>query len=171
MALRHFDTEIEPIIISTGKRSCSFVSFSIDMDSNFADEIEVRHDECPRQGVSLESLAKLHTTYKEGRGLVLRIGRSTFVFIVVSVIAAGTVTSGNASGDSRRWRRLFDAAHSSLCSSLEMGDGAAALLLSSMSFAKSKQLLPLARIVSWAQSGVDPLVMVRASRDDDELRR
>jgi len=99
MSLRHFDAEIEPIIISTGKH-----------------EIEVRHDECPRQGVSIESLVKLNTTYKE----------------------AGTVTTGNAS---------------------DMSDAAAAFLLSSMTFAKSKQLLPLARIVSWAQTGIDPLVM------------
>ena len=42
-----------------------------------------------------------------------------------------------------------------------MSDGAAALLLCSMATAKLKQLLPLATIVSWAQTGIDPLVMVR----------
>lgn len=49
-----------------------------------------------------------------------------------------------------------------------MSDAAAAFLLSSMTFAKSKQLLPLARIVSWAQTGIDPLVMVKKRREDEE---
>jgi acetyl-CoA C-acetyltransferase len=50
----------------------------------------------------------------------------------------GTVTAGNASG---------------------INDGAAALVVTSASRASSKNLKPLARIVSWAQAGVDPSVM------------
>ena len=50
----------------------------------------------------------------------------------------GTVTAGNASG---------------------LNDGAAALVLMSAKTAKEKNLKPLARIVSWAQCGVDPSVM------------
>ena len=50
----------------------------------------------------------------------------------------GTVTAGNASG---------------------LNDGAAALVLMSSKTAKEKNLKPLARIVSWAQCGVDPSVM------------
>ena len=50
----------------------------------------------------------------------------------------GTVTPGNASG---------------------INDGAALLLLTSFSEAKSKNLTPLARVVSWSQHGCDPLVM------------
>jgi acetyl-CoA C-acetyltransferase len=50
----------------------------------------------------------------------------------------GTVTAGNASG---------------------LNDGAAALVLMSAKDAAARGLTPLARIVSWAQAGVDPKVM------------
>jgi acetyl-CoA C-acetyltransferase len=51
---------------------------------------------------------------------------------------AGTVTAGNASG---------------------INDGAAALVLMSLAEAKKRGLKPLARIVSWANAGVDPAIM------------
>jgi len=50
----------------------------------------------------------------------------------------GTVTAGNASG---------------------INDGAAAVVLMSAEEAKKRGIEPLARIVSWAQAGVDPAVM------------
>ena len=50
----------------------------------------------------------------------------------------GTVTAGNASG---------------------INDGAAALVVMSADEAKKRGLKPLARIVSWAQAGVDPSIM------------
>ena len=50
----------------------------------------------------------------------------------------GTVTAGNASG---------------------LNDGAAAVTLMTAKNAKDKGLIPLARIVSWAQCGVDPSLM------------
>jgi len=50
----------------------------------------------------------------------------------------GTVTAGNASG---------------------VNDGAAAVVLMSADEAKKRGLKPLARIVSWAQAGVDPAIM------------
>ena len=50
----------------------------------------------------------------------------------------GTVTAGNASG---------------------LNDGAAALTLMNLKTAKDKNLKPLAKIVSWAQCGVDPTIM------------
>jgi acetyl-CoA C-acetyltransferase len=50
----------------------------------------------------------------------------------------GTVTAGNASG---------------------LNDGAAVVLLMTADEAKKRGLEPLARIVSWAQAGVDPAVM------------
>jgi acetyl-CoA C-acetyltransferase len=50
----------------------------------------------------------------------------------------GSVTAGNASG---------------------INDGAAAVVLMSADEAKKRGLTPLARIVSWAQAGVDPSVM------------
>ncbi|XP_020783272.1 acetyl-CoA acetyltransferase, cytosolic [Boleophthalmus pectinirostris] len=50
----------------------------------------------------------------------------------------GTVTAGNASG---------------------INDGAAAVVLMSQSEAQSRGLKPLARVVSWAQAGLDPSIM------------
>jgi acetyl-CoA C-acetyltransferase len=50
----------------------------------------------------------------------------------------GTVTAGNASG---------------------INDGAAALVLMSAEEAKSRDIEPLGRIISWAQVGVDPAIM------------
>ncbi|MCW5731583.1 MAG: acetyl-CoA C-acetyltransferase [Alphaproteobacteria bacterium] len=50
----------------------------------------------------------------------------------------GTVTAGNASG---------------------INDGAAALVLMTAEEAKRRGIAPLARIVSWAQAGVDPAIM------------
>ncbi len=50
----------------------------------------------------------------------------------------GTVTAGNASG---------------------INDGAAAVVVMSADEAKKRGLKPLARIVSWAQAGVDPSIM------------
>jgi acetyl-CoA C-acetyltransferase len=50
----------------------------------------------------------------------------------------GTVTAGNASG---------------------INDGAAAVVLMTKEAAEAKGLKPMARIVSWAQSGVDPAIM------------
>ena len=50
----------------------------------------------------------------------------------------GTVTAGNASG---------------------INDGAAAVVLMSADEAKRRGLAPLAKIVSWAQAGVDPAIM------------
>ena len=41
-----------------------------------------------------------------------------------------------------------------------INDGAAALVLWSNRTAKLKQQVPLAKIVSWAQAGIDPLLMV-----------
>ena len=50
----------------------------------------------------------------------------------------GTVTAGNSSG---------------------LNDGAAAITMMNYKLAKEKKLLPLAKIVSWAQCGVDPSLM------------
>ena len=60
----------------------------------------------------------------------------------------GLVTAGNASG---------------------IGDGAAALVIASEQFARSRNLRPLGRLVSWGVAGVDPKIMgigpVPASRN------
>lgn len=50
----------------------------------------------------------------------------------------GTVTAGNASG---------------------INDGAALLMLTSLTEAKSRSLKPLVKIVAWSQAGCDPILM------------
>lgn len=52
--------------------------------------------------------------------------------------ASGTVTAGNASG---------------------INDGAAAITLASESVSKTLGLAPIARVISYAQAGVDPAIM------------
>src|SRR5665647_160770 len=73
-------------------------------------------DEYPKQGVTLEALAKLRPAFDK----------------------EGTVTAASASG---------------------INDGAAAVVLMKASEAAKLGKTPLARIVSWAQAGVDPAIM------------
>lgn len=80
------------------------------------DPVPFARDEYPREGVTVESLAKLRPAFK----------------------ADGTVTAGNASG---------------------INDGAAALLVMSREKADRLGLKPLARVLSYASSGLDPAVM------------
>jgi len=79
-------------------------------------DVVVNADEYPKQGVTLESLAKLRPAFDK----------------------EGTVTAGSASG---------------------INDGAAAVVLMKASEAAKLGKTPLARIVSWAQAGVDPSIM------------
>ena len=79
-------------------------------------DVVVNADEYPKQGVTLELLAKLRPAFDKG----------------------GTVTAGSASG---------------------INDGAAAVVLMKASEAAKLGKTPLARIVSWAQAGVDPAIM------------
>jgi len=79
-------------------------------------DVVVNADEYPKQGVTLESLAKLRPAFDK----------------------EGTVTAGSASG---------------------INDGAAAVVLMKASEAAKLGKTPLARIVSWAQAGVDPAIM------------
>lgn len=79
---------------------------------------EVKKDEFPRSGCTIEGLQKLKPCFITD--------------------GTGTVTAGNASG---------------------MNDGAAALVISSREEAKKRGIRPMAKIVAWAQAGVDPSVM------------
>jgi acetyl-CoA C-acetyltransferase len=79
-------------------------------------DVVVNADEYPKQGVTLESLAKLRPAFDK----------------------EGTVTAGSASG---------------------INDGAAVVVLMKASEAAKLGKTPLARIVSWAQAGVDPAIM------------
>ncbi|PVD28316.1 hypothetical protein C0Q70_10903 [Pomacea canaliculata] len=104
----NFDQEIVPVIIQTRKckRFC------------FTGPQEVKQDEFPRAGCTIEGFQKLRPAFvKDG---------------------SGTVTAGNASG---------------------INDGAAAVVLMSGTVVKSRGINPIARLVSWAQAGVDPTIM------------
>lgn len=46
-----------------------------------------------------------------------------------------------------------------VCPSTGINDGAAAVILMKKSEAARRGLMPLARIVSWAQTGIDPSIM------------
>ncbi|KAJ1154514.1 hypothetical protein NDU88_007265 [Pleurodeles waltl] len=97
----YFDKEIVPVTVPSKKGP-----------------LEVKTDEFPRHGSTLEAVAKLKPYFlKDG---------------------TGTVTAANATG---------------------INDGAAAVILMQKSEANSRGLAPLARIVSWAQAGIDPSVM------------
>ncbi|XP_074846392.1 acetyl-CoA acetyltransferase, cytosolic isoform X2 [Carettochelys insculpta] len=80
--------------------------------------VEVKADEHPRHGSTVETVAKLKPCFLTD--------------------GTGTVTAANASG---------------------INDGAAAVILMKKSEAARRGLIPLARIVSWAQVGLDPSIM------------
>jgi acetyl-CoA C-acetyltransferase len=94
-----FNDEITPITIKTRKG-----------------DVLVSQDEYPRQGTTLEAVAKLRPAFEKD----------------------GTVTAANASG---------------------INDGAGAVVVMKASEAAKNGRKPLARIVSWAQAGVDPSIM------------
>ncbi|XP_012673173.2 acetyl-CoA acetyltransferase, cytosolic [Clupea harengus] len=97
----HFDREIVPVTVPSRKGP-----------------VEVRQDEFPRHGSSIDAMSKLKPCFlKDG---------------------SGSVTAGNASG---------------------INDGAAATVLMSQSEAQRRGLKPMARIISWAQAGLDPSIM------------
>lgn len=95
-----FADEIVPVEVTAGK----------------GEKKNITLDEHPRDGVTLESLAKLPSVFKKD----------------------GTVHAGNSSG---------------------MVDGAAALVLATEDFVKRNNAPVLARIVGYANAGVDPAIM------------
>lgn len=104
--------------------------------------MEVKADEFPRHGSNLESMSKLRPCFIKD--------------------ASGTVTAGNASGERdvaqkiNSWNGIFAnlPPHA-----VGINDGAAAAVLMSQSEASRRGLRAMARIVSWAQAGLDPSVM------------
>jgi acetyl-CoA C-acetyltransferase len=95
-----FKDEIAPVTIKTRKG-----------------ETVVDNDEYIKEGVTLESVAKLRPAFDPKEG---------------------TVTAANASG---------------------INDGAAVVVLMTAEEAKKRGITPLARIASWATTGVDPSIM------------
>ncbi|XP_068580602.1 acetyl-CoA acetyltransferase, cytosolic [Cebidichthys violaceus] len=97
----HFDQEIVPVTVSSRKGP-----------------VEVKVDEFPRHGCTVDSLSKLRPCFVKD--------------------SSGTVTPGNSSG---------------------INDGVAVTVLMSQSEAEKRGLKPMARIVCWAQAGLDPSIM------------
>ncbi len=79
-------------------------------------ETVVSEDEHPRDGVTVDGLARLQPVFRDG----------------------GTVTAGNASG---------------------ITDGGAALLVATEAAAERHGLVPIARLIDWQVSGVEPRIM------------
>ncbi len=70
MSLGHFDAEIEPIVISTPK-SMSICIYYIDISLlSISGDFQIKQDEYPRQGVTMELLSKLKTVFKDGMSFI-----------------------------------------------------------------------------------------------------
>lgn len=96
----------------------------------------VSEDEYPRFDTSIEKLAKLKPVFEATEvSKQTNVNISLFYLIFFQV---GTVTAGNASG---------------------INDGAAALVICSEKYLKTRGCRPLARIVNFAQVDVAPIEM------------
>src|SRR5690606_3994009 len=116
-----------------------------EMQDEFAAESQRKAAEAQASGRFKDEIVPVTITSRKGETVVDQdeyIRGGTTVEKLRALRAAfakdGTVTAGNASG---------------------INDGAAAVVLMSAREAEARGLKPLARIVSWAQSGVDPAVM------------
>ena len=138
-------------------RRLSFHSVSSLLVCSLAD-IHIKGDEYPRKQTTIDALANLKTVFKEGMHLIAQM--MSYVSLS-SGSSAGTVTAGNASGLVAFSLLSYSIVSFWYC--LGLNDGAAAVVLCSNRIAKLKQLAPLAKIVSYGQSGIDPLLMVNAS--------
>lgn len=102
-------------------------------------------DEHPRAGTTLESLAGLPSSFERSGGKPREGGTSYDDMARATYPAAGAINhvhhAGNSSG---------------------VVDGAAAVLVASSEFARSKGLKPRARIVSTATAGAEPVIMLTA---------
>jgi acetyl-CoA C-acetyltransferase len=99
-----------------GRFQDELISFEAPLPDKPGKKAMFTQDEHPRDGATLESIAKLPPVFKEG----------------------GTVHAGNSSG---------------------ITDGAAAVLMMSDRTAAELGFTPLARIVGYAEAGVDPAIM------------
>lgn len=73
-------------------RSFSFEYFLSLIILIYLDNVEIRHDEYPRKGMSIDALSRLNTVFKEGKNSNVK-NKPIFILFL-----AGTVTAGNASG-------------------------------------------------------------------------
>ncbi len=89
MSLGHFDAEIEPIVISTSRSmltiiSIKKISFNIHYIAfflvYFLGDVQIKNDEHPRQGVTMDDLSKLETVFKDRMHLISKVTKSLLYF-------------------------------------------------------------------------------------------
>jgi acetyl-CoA C-acetyltransferase len=112
----------------------------------FAAESQARAERAVNSGVFDKEIVAVEVPQKKGAALRLTRDEYPRAGTTAAKLAAlrpaftkeGTVTAGNASG---------------------INDGAAALVIATESWAKKNERKPLARILSYCTTGVDPLIM------------
>ncbi|GAB0186930.1 acetyl-CoA acetyltransferase, cytosolic [Grus japonensis] len=108
--------------------------------------IEVKTDEHPRHGSNLETMAKLKPCFlTDGTGTVTAANASDCALMQEKVVQVKAINP-------QKYTQV-------VCDSTGINDGAAAVILMKKSEAARRGLMPLARIVSWAQTGIDPSIM------------
>ena len=104
--------------------------------------VEFKRDEQPREGTTVEALAKLKGAFPVGpegvEDQVVHTFQPTGIHEADTRKHVQRVTAGNASG---------------------INDGAAAIVLASKQAVEKYGLKPMAKLVSWGQGGVDPKIM------------
>ena len=120
-----FDDEIVPVMVKQKKQM-----------------VEFKRDEHPREGTTVEALAKLKGAFPVGpegvEDQVVHTFQPTGIHEADTRKHVQRVTAGNASG---------------------INDGAAAIVLASKQAVEKYGLKPMAKLVSWGQGGVDPKIM------------
>ena len=120
-----FDDEIVPVLVKKKKEM-----------------VEVKVDEFPKAGVTVEGIAKLKGAFPVGpegvENEIVHTFEPTQVHEADAHKHVQRVTAANASG---------------------INDGAAAILLASGEAVEKYGLKPIAKLVSWGQGGVDPKIM------------
>ncbi len=120
-----FDDEIVPVMVKQKKQM-----------------VEFKRDEHPREGTTVEALAKLKGAFPVGpegvEDQVVHTFQPTGIHEADTRKHVQRVTAGNASG---------------------INDGAAAIVLASKEAVEKYGLKPMAKLVSWGQGGVDPKIM------------
>ena len=130
-----FDDEIVPVMVKQKKQM-----------------VEFKRDEHPREGTTVEALAKLKGAFPVGpegvEDQVVHTFQPTGIHEADTRKHVQRVTAGNASG---------------------INDGAAAIVLASKQAVEKYGLKPMAKLLGWGQGGVDPKIMgvgpVPASRN------
>ena len=120
-----FDDEIVPVMVKQKKQM-----------------VEFKRDEHPREGTTVEALAKLKGAFPVGpegvEDQVVHTFQPTGIHEADTRKHVQRVTAGNASG---------------------INDGAAALVLASGEAVEKYGLKPMAKLIGWGQGGVDPKIM------------